>query len=52
MGEVLVRAFGYAAARYLDNSEEIVRERYLHIEAGEFGDVVTEALDEIAGDLL
>jgi integrase len=29
MGEVLVRAFGYtAAARYLDNSEEMVRERY------------------------
>ena len=48
MGEVLVRAFGYtAAARYLDNSEEMVRERYSHIEAGELGDVATEALDEI-----
>jgi len=43
-----VRAFGYTvAARYLDNSEEMVRERYSHIEAGELGDVTTEALDEI-----
>jgi len=51
MGEVLVRAFGYTvAARYLDNSEEMVRERYSHIEAGELGDVATEALDEIDGD--
>jgi len=41
-GEVLVRAFGYTvAARYLDNSEEMVRERYSHIEAGELGDVAT-----------
>jgi hypothetical protein len=48
MGEVLVRAFGYTvAARYLDNSEEMVRERYSHIEAGELGDVATEALNEI-----
>lgn len=48
MGEVLVRAFEYTvAARSLDNSEEMVRERYSHIEAGELGDVVTEALDEI-----
>jgi integrase len=47
MGEVLVRAFGYTvAARYLDNSEEMVRDRYSHIEAGELGDVATEALDE------
>jgi hypothetical protein len=45
MGEVLVRAFGYTvAARYLDNSEEMARERYAHIEAGELGDVATEAL--------
>lgn len=43
-----VRAFGYTvAARYLDNSEEMVRERYSHIEAGELGDVATEALDEV-----
>jgi len=48
MGEVLVRAFGYTvAARYLDNSEEMVRERYSHIKAGELGDVATEALNEI-----
>jgi hypothetical protein len=48
MGEVLVRAFGYTmAARYLDNSEEMVRERYSHIEAGELGNVATEALNEI-----
>lgn len=48
MGEVLVRAFGYTvAARYLDNSEEMIRERYSHIEAGELGDVATEALSEI-----
>jgi integrase len=51
MGEVLVRAFGYTvAARYLDNSEEMVRERYSHIEAGELGDVATEALEEVDGD--
>ena len=48
MGEVLVRAFGYTvAARYLDNSEEIVRDRYSHIEAGELGDIATEALEEV-----
>ena len=50
MGEVLVRSFGYTvAARYLDNSEEMVRERYSHIEAGELGDLATDALDEIDG---
>ncbi len=48
MGEVLVRAFGYTvAARYLDNSEEMVRESYSHIEAGELGDVATDALEEV-----
>ena len=47
MDEVLVRAFGYTvAARYLDNSEEMVRERYSHIETGESGDFATEALEE------
>jgi hypothetical protein len=47
MGEVLVREFGYAtAARYLDNSEQMVRERYSHIEAGEQADIATEALAE------
>lgn len=45
MGEVLVRVFGYAtAARYLDNSEQMVRERYSHIEAGEQADMATAAL--------
>ena len=53
MGEVLVRAFGCTvAARYLDNSEEMVRERYPHIEAGELGDVATEALNETDGELV
>jgi len=48
MGEVLVRAFGYTvAARYLDNSEEMVRGHYSHIEAGELGDVATEALEDV-----
>lgn len=48
MGEVLVRAFGYTvAARYLDNSEEMVRKRYSHIEAGELGDKAAEAIDDI-----
>jgi integrase len=48
MGEVLVRAFGYTvAARYLDNSEEMVRERYSHIEAGKLGDMATEGIKEV-----
>ena len=48
MGEVLVRAFGYTmAAWYLDDSEEMVREQYSHIEAGELDDVATEALDQV-----
>ena len=43
--EVLVRQFSYAtAARYLDNSEQMVRERYSHIKAGEQADMATEAL--------
>lgn len=50
MGEVLVRAFGYTvAARYLDNSEEMVRKRYSHIEAGELGDAATEAIEDVDG---
>ena len=49
--EVRLRTFGYAvAARYLDNSDEVLGELYSHIEAGELGDVATEALDEGAGD--
>jgi hypothetical protein len=47
MGELLVRAFGYTVtARYLNNSEEMVRERYSYTEAGELGDVATEALNK------
>ena len=50
MREVLVRAFGYTvAARYFNNSEEIVRERYSHIEAGELDDVATEVLSQVDG---
>lgn len=48
MGEAFVQTFGYTvAARYLDNSEETVRERYLHIEDGESDDVATNKLNEI-----
>jgi hypothetical protein len=48
MGEILVRSFGYTvAARYLDNSEKMVRKRYSHIEADELGDLATEAINEI-----
>jgi integrase len=48
MGEILVRGFGYTvAARYLDNSEKMIRERYSHIEADELGELATEAINEI-----
>ena len=48
MGEILVRSFGYTvAARYLDNSERMVRQRYSHIEADELGELATEAINEI-----
>lgn len=50
MGEVFVRQFGYAAAaRYLDNSEEQVRDAYQHIEAAEQADMATEALSNTDG---
>ncbi|PSQ25551.1 site-specific recombinase [Halobacteriales archaeon QS_9_68_17] len=50
MGEVFVRRFGYAAAaRYLDNSEEQVRDAYQHIEAAEQADMATEALSNTDG---
>lgn len=50
MGEVLVRAFGYTvAARYLDNSEEMVRTRYSHIKAGELGDTAADAIEQVDG---
>ncbi len=46
-GEVLVRTSGHAAAaRALDNSEEVVREHYSHIEAGELADQMTTAFEE------
>jgi integrase len=51
VGEVLVRKYGHAeAARVLDNSEQIVREHYSHIEAGELADRVTSAFNEHDGD--
>ncbi|WP_425607586.1 hypothetical protein [Natrinema zhouii] len=47
VGEVLVRAYGHAeAARYLDNSEKIVREHYSHIEAGELAERAEVAFAE------
>ncbi|WP_273837952.1 phage integrase SAM-like domain-containing protein [Halococcus sp. PRR34] len=46
-GEVLVRTSGHAAAaRALDNSEEVVREHYSHIEAGELADQMTSSFEE------
>ena len=46
-GEVLVRTSGHAAAaRVLDNSEEVVRAHYSHIEAGELADQMTSAFEE------
>lgn len=47
VGEVLVRAYGHGeAARVLDNSEQIVREHYSHIEAGELAERVTAAFED------
>ena len=46
-GEVLVRTSGHAAAaRALDNSEEVVREHYSHIEAGDLAEQMTNAFEE------
>jgi integrase len=46
-GEVMVRKYGHGeAARLLDNSEQVVREHYSHIEAGELADLAAEAFDE------
>ena len=43
----MVRIHGYAAAaRLLDNTEEMVRERYSHIEAGEQPTVEIEQVKE------
>lgn len=48
MGGVFIQAFGYTvAACCLDDSEEMVRERYSHIEAGKLCDIATEALSEV-----
>lgn len=47
-GEVMVRTDGYAAAaRLLDNTEEMVRERYSHIEAGELADAASRAFEKV-----
>ena len=47
-GEILVRTSGHAAAaRALDNSEEVVREHYSHIEAGKLADQMTSAFEEV-----
>lgn len=47
-GEVLVRAKGYAAAaRLLDDTERMVRERYSHIEAGELSEEAAEAFETV-----
>jgi hypothetical protein len=46
-GEILVRTSGHAAAaRALDNSEEVVRKHYSHIEAGDLADQMTSAFEE------
>lgn len=46
IGEVMVREKGFAAAaRLLDDTERMVRERYSHIEAGELAAEVTEAIE-------
>ena len=46
-GEVLVRTSGYTvAARALDNSEEVVREHYSHIEAGDLAKQMTDTSEE------
>lgn len=46
LGEVMVRQRGFAAAaRMLDDSERMVRERYSHIEAGELAKEATDAIE-------
>jgi hypothetical protein len=47
-GEVMVRGHGFAAAaRLLDDSEKMVRERYSHIDAGEMADVASDVFAEV-----
>lgn len=52
--EVIIRTRRFAAAaRVLDDSEELVRERYSHIEAGESAEElgkVIETVDKAGGD--
>lgn len=46
LGEILVREKGYTlAARYLDNSEEMVRKRYSHVVPGNIREDVTAAIE-------
>jgi len=48
MGEVMVREYGFpTAARFLDNSEEMVREAYSHLEAADQADQATQAIKNI-----
>jgi integrase len=50
IGEVMVRTRGFtAAARVLDDSEEMVRQRYSHIEAGELAEELGAAIDAVDG---
>ncbi|WP_340100495.1 site-specific integrase [Salinibaculum salinum] len=47
IGEILVRQFDFkTAARYLDNSVEVVREHYSHIEAKKLADLISPALTD------
>jgi integrase len=47
-GEAMVRAKGVtAAARLLDNSEEMIRNHYSHIEAAELADEADEAFEQM-----
>lgn len=48
VGEVLVCGFGYTfAARYLDNPEKVIRDRYSQIGADELDGLATEMINEI-----
>lgn len=47
-GEVMVRTHGHAAAaRFLDNSERVVRDAYSHIEASELAEQATAAFEAV-----
>jgi len=50
IGEIVVRTQGFtAAARVLDDAEEMVRQRYSHIEAGELADDLGDAIESVDG---